>query len=94
MDTIKVDIREFREELTELIASNTSIAVTQNGETVGYFLPTQQPGEADIAALTKAREAFDQSLAGRKIDVEEAVAEFDALRKHGSQLKRSGSKAA
>ena len=94
MDTIKVDIREFREELAKLIASNRPVAVLQDGQTVGYLIPAQQPREADIAALTKAHEAFEQSLAGKKIDVEEAVAEFDVLRKHGGQRKRSGSKAA
>lgn len=94
MDAIKVDIGKFREELTNLIASNAPIAVIQNGHTVGYFIPTQEPGAADVAALTKAREAFDLSLAGTEIDIEEAVAEFDALRKHGTRRKRSGSRAA
>lgn len=94
MDAIEVDIREFREDLAKHIASSTPVAVMQDGQTVGYFIPTQKYDAADLTALEKAREAFDHALGGREIDVEEAVAEFDALRKDASQRKRSGSKAA
>lgn len=94
METIKVDIGEFRDEFSKHIASNTPIAVIQDGQTIGYFFPTQKYSEADLAALMKARDAFDQALDGNEIDVEQAVAEFDALRKQASQRKRSGSKAA
>jgi hypothetical protein len=94
MDAIKVDIREFRDDLTKHIASSTPVAVMQDGQTVGYFIPTQKHNASDVTALSEAREAFDQALGGREIDIEEAVAEFDALRKNASQRKRSGSKAA
>ena len=54
METPKVGIREFRSDLAEYIASNTPVAVTRHGQTVGFFIPTHGQVEADIAALKKA----------------------------------------
>ena len=33
-------IEEFRSELAQYIASNTPVAITRHGQTVGYFIPT------------------------------------------------------
>jgi antitoxin (DNA-binding transcriptional repressor) of toxin-antitoxin stability system len=94
MDAIKVGIREFRAGLPEYIASSTAVAITDHGQTVGYFIPAEKYGESDIAALRKAGEAFDQSIGAKGIDIEEAVAEFDALRKKANPRKKSGAKVA
>jgi len=44
METAKVGIREFRAGLAEFIASDTPVAVTRHGQTVGYFIPTHGQG--------------------------------------------------
>ena len=54
METKKVGIREFRAGMVEYIASNTPLAVTRHGQTIGYFIPTHGQAEADIASLKKA----------------------------------------
>jgi len=54
MDTVKVGIREFRAGLAEYIASDTAVAVTRHGQTVGYFIPTLGQADADLASLKKA----------------------------------------
>ena len=51
METTKVGIREFRSDLAEYIASNTPVAITRHGQTVGYFVPTHGQVESDIEAL-------------------------------------------
>lgn len=94
MDAKEVDIRVFGANIAEYVASDTPVAVIQGGRTVGYFIPTPEPDEADVAALKQAGEEFDRSLGGREIDIEEAVAEFDALRKSAARQKKLRSKAA
>lgn len=94
MDAKEVDIRVFGANIAEYVASDTPVAVIQGGRTVGYFIPTPEPDEADVAALKQAGEEFDRSLGGRQIDIEEAVAEFDALRKSAARHKKLRTKAA
>lgn len=80
METAKVGIREFRADLAEYIASNTPVAVTRHGQTVGYFIPTQGQVETDLAALKKASKTLDRLMAARSVDVEDVLADFKAAR--------------
>ncbi|MDO8777940.1 MAG: type II toxin-antitoxin system Phd/YefM family antitoxin [Burkholderiaceae bacterium] len=89
MEATKVGIREFRAGMAEFIASSTPVAVTRHGQTIGYFIPTQGQGDADIAALKKASKTLDRLLAAQRIDVEEVVTEFKAVRKQASQHKKT-----
>lgn len=84
METTKVGIREFRADLAEYIASNTPVAVTRHGQTVGYFIPTHGQADADIAALKKASKALDRMLAEQRVDVESVVSDFKAARKQSA----------
>lgn len=81
METTKVGIREFRSDLAEYIASNTPVAVTRHGQTVGFFIPTQGQVEADITALKKASKMMDKLLLAQNVDIDSVVAEFKTARK-------------
>jgi len=81
METAKVGIREFRADLAEYIASNTPVAVTRHGQTVGYFIPTHGQVDADIAALKKASKTLDKMLKVKSVDVESVVSDFKAARR-------------
>ena len=95
METTKVGIREFRTDLAEYIASNTPIAVTRHGHTVGYFIPTHGQVEADIAALKKASQTLDKLIESNRIDVDEVMTEFKtARRKAGASTKKLKNKTA
>ena len=54
MEATKVGIREFRSGLADYIASETPVAITRHGQTVGFFIPVKGQAGADSAALTKA----------------------------------------
>ena len=82
----KIGIREFRAGLADYIASETPVAITRHGHTVGYFIPAQAGGEADLAALKRATQVLDRLLATQTVDVEEVVEEFKAARKQASAL--------
>ena len=77
---LKVGIREFRADLADHIASNTPVAVTRHGDTVGYFIATQGQTEADATALKRANNTLDQLLLQHQVDAEQMVAEFKAAR--------------
>ena len=85
MDTTKVGIREFRSGLAEYIASETPVAITRHGQTVGFFIPTHGQADADMAALKKASAELDRLLAARSVDIEEVAPEFEAARKAGKE---------
>lgn len=59
MEATKVGIREFRSGLAEYIASETPVAITRHGQTVGFFIPTKGQAGADRAALKKAAADLD-----------------------------------
>ena len=86
METAKVGIREFREDLAEYIASSKPVAVTRHGQTVGYFIPTQGQVEGDLSALKKASKALDKMLEAHHVNIEEIVADFKAVRKSANRL--------
>ena len=81
METTKVGIREFRSGLAEYIASETPVAVTRHGQTVGFFIPTHGQVGADAAALKRASIELDRLLAAQSVDIEAVAAEFKAARR-------------
>ena len=81
MEAVKVGIREFRSGLADYIVSETPVAVTRHGQTVGFFIPTRGRGDAELAALKKASAELDRLLAAHAVDVEAVAAEFKAVRK-------------
>jgi prevent-host-death family protein len=84
METTKVGIHEFRQDLAEYISTGTPVTITRHGQTVGYFLPVQGQKEAEIAALRKAGAMLDEMLTAKGVDLEEVVAEFKVARKRGN----------
>ena len=88
MESAKVGIREFRAGLAEYIASDTPVAITRHGQTVGYFIPTHGQADADLASLKKAAAELDRLLAAKSVDVDEVAAEFKAARKAGAARRR------
>ena len=89
MSAIKVGVREFRERIASFLESDTPVAVTRRGETLGVYVPTRrkQPKAADLSELKAAADRLAEALAG--VDEEEFVANFKQLRRRGkaNQLK-------
>lgn len=88
MEATKVGIREFRASLADYIASQTPVAVTRHGQTVGFFIPTPGQAEADRAALEKVSAELDRLLATQSVDIDAVAAEFKAARKAHRPLAR------
>jgi len=88
MTTIKVGVREFRERIASFLESDTPVAVTRRGETLGVYVPTRRkrPKAADVSELRAAADRLAKALAD--VDEEELVAGFKELRRRGKGAAR------
>jgi hypothetical protein len=76
-------VREFRERIASFLESDTPVAVTRRGETVGVYVPTRRklPKTAEFSELKAAADRLAKALAD--VDEEEIAAEFKELRRGG-----------
>src|SRR5256885_2440416 len=88
MTTIKVGVREFRERIASFLESDSPVAVTRRGETLGVYVPTRRknPKSADLSELKAAANRLAEVLAD--IDEDELVAEFKQLRRRAKRSSR------
>ena len=83
MAAIKVGVREFRERIASFLESDTPVAVTRRGETLGVYVPTRRkrPKTANLSELKAAADRLAAALAD--VDEDELVAEFKQARRRG-----------
>jgi len=88
MATIKVGVREFRERIAAFLESDTPVAVTRRGETLGVYVPTRRkrPKTADLSELKAAADRLAVALAD--VDEDELVAEFKEFRRRNRTAAR------
>jgi hypothetical protein len=88
MPTIKVGVREFREQMARFLESDTPVAVTRRGETLGIYVPTPRKAvrSADVAELRAAADRLADALSD--VDEEEIVSEFKKMRRRGKAAPR------
>ena len=82
MQTQKIGMREFRDKLaTYLLESETPLAITRHGDTVGYFIPARRRrSDAEREALKDAAARWQEILDAEGLSEDEAVSEFKRLR--------------
>jgi antitoxin (DNA-binding transcriptional repressor) of toxin-antitoxin stability system len=76
-----VGIREFRATLAEYIDAETPVTVTRHGQVVGLFVPLRRPSAEDLERVQTAAAKFRKTMPLTEQEVEEMVADFDALRR-------------
>ena len=88
MPAIKVGVREFREQIARFLESDTPVAVTRRGETLGVYVPTPRKSvrAADMAELRAAADRLAAALSD--VDEEEIVAELKQKRRARKAGKR------
>lgn len=82
MSAVKVGVREFREQFARYLESDTPVAVTRRGETIGVYVPTPRKTvpSAQLAELKAAADRLAAALAD--VDEEEIVADFQKWRRN------------
>jgi len=87
MQSTKVGIREFRENLSTYLESKTPVAITRHGATIGIYVPTKpKPRQADIEALRVAGEKMQALIAAAGTTEDELMA--DLKRRRGERRAR------
>jgi hypothetical protein len=83
MDAIKVSIGELCKDPDRfMLHSGQTLAVTNSGETVGYFIPTRKKmTDADAEALLEAARTVEALLAAKGLTEDMLMADFDDRRK-------------
>ena len=82
METQKIGIREFRDKLaTYLLESETPLAITRHGDTVGYFIPARRRRtEAERDALEQASTRWQKILDHKGLSEDQVVEDFKRWR--------------
>ncbi len=82
MQTTKVGIREFRENLADYLESKTPVAITRHGTTIGIYVPTKpKPSQADLEALRVAGDKMQELIAAAGATEDEILADFKQRRR-------------
>jgi antitoxin (DNA-binding transcriptional repressor) of toxin-antitoxin stability system len=89
MQTTKVGIREFRENLSTYLESKTPVAITRHGATIGIYVPTKpKPDQAELEALRIAGEKMRELVVAAGTSEDELVADFKNTRREQRGRKR------
>jgi len=85
METQKVGIREFRDNLaTYLLESDKALAITRHGDTIGYYLPARRKrSEAEKEAFEIASNQLQEVLDAKGITEDGIIEDFQRWRKEG-----------
>jgi antitoxin (DNA-binding transcriptional repressor) of toxin-antitoxin stability system len=82
MQSTKVGIREFRENLSSYLESKAPVAITRHGATIGIYVPTRpKPRQADLEALRSAGEKMQELIAAAGTTEDELMPDFKRLRR-------------
>ncbi|HLG98663.1 MAG TPA: hypothetical protein VKX49_20295 [Bryobacteraceae bacterium] len=88
METEKIGIREFRENLAGYLEGGKPLA-TRHGETLGFFIPAQKRNrKAEVEAMRAAAKELDAMIAARGTSEDELMREYKEIRRASREKKR------
>lgn len=90
METVKIGIREFRENLAGYLESDQPLAITRHGETLGFFIPAQKRSRAaELEAMRAAAKDLDEMIASWGASEDGLMNEYMQIRRSAREKKRS-----
>ena len=90
METEKIGIREFRENLAGYLEGGKPLAITRHGETLGFFIPAQKRSrKAEIEAMRAAANELDSMIAEWGASEDELMREYKEIRRTSREKKRT-----
>lgn len=90
METVKIGMREFRENLAGYLESGTPLAITRHGETLGFYIPAQKRDrKAEIEAMRAAATELDQMIASLGASEDGLMEEYREIRRSTREKKRN-----
>ena len=90
METEKIGMREFRENLAGYLESGKTLAITRHGETLGYFIPARKRSrKEEIEAMRAAAKDLNAMIASWSASEEELMQEYKEIRRASREKKRN-----
>ena len=90
METVKIGIREFRENLAGYLESGTALAITRHGETLGFYIPAQKRSrKAELEAMRAAARDLDGMIASWGTGEDELMDEYKEIRRSTREKRRN-----
>jgi antitoxin (DNA-binding transcriptional repressor) of toxin-antitoxin stability system len=90
METTKVGMREFRENLAGYLEAGTPLAIMRHGETLGFYIPAQKSDrKAHIQAMRAAAKELDAMIASWGAGEDELMADYKQIRRTAREKKRN-----
>ena len=90
METVKVGIREFRENLAGYLESGTPLAIMRHGETLGFYIPAQKRSrKAELEAMRAAAKDLDEMISSWGASEGELMHEYKGIRQAAREKKRN-----
>lgn len=89
METEKVGMREFRENLAGYLEAGRPLAITRHGETLGFYIPAQKKSrKAELQAMRAAAQELDAMIAAWGASEDELMQEYKEIRQASREKKR------
>ena len=89
METEKIGVRQFRENLTGYLESGRPLAITRHGETLGFFIPAQKRSrKAEVEAMRAVAKELDAMIAEWGASEDELMREYRQVRQTTREKKR------
>jgi len=90
METVKVGMREFRENLAGYLESGTPLAIMRHGQTLGFYIPAQKRSrKAAVESMRAAAKDLDDMIAYWGVGEEELMQEYKEIRRAAREKKRN-----
>jgi hypothetical protein len=90
METVKVGMREFRENLAGYLESGRPLAIMRHGETLGFYIPAQKRSrKAQVEAMRAAAKDLDEMIASWGASEDELMEEYKGIRQAAREKKRN-----
>ena len=90
METTKVGMREFRENLAGYLEAGTPLAIMRHGQTLGFYIPAQKRDrKAQLEAMRAAAKELDAMIASWGASEDELMAEYKQIRRTAREKKRN-----
>ncbi len=90
METEKIGIRDFRENLAGYLESGKPLAITRHGETLGFYIPAQKRSrKAEVEAMRAAAKDLDALIAIWAASKDELMEEYKHIRQVSRDKKRN-----
>jgi hypothetical protein len=90
METVKVGMREFRENLAGYLESGRPLAIMRHGETLGFYIPAQKRSrKAQVEAMRAAAKDLDEMIASWGASEDELMEEYKGIREAAREKKRN-----